>query len=55
LLPIRFEYRKRIYETYEPYFLVAMIAKGENISISELLLRELRKSRKLNQKFPNAK
>jgi hypothetical protein len=54
LLPIRFKYRGRIYETYEPYFIVAMLAKKQNISIQDLLLKELRKSRKLNKKSEHA-
>jgi hypothetical protein len=54
LLPVKFEYRGKIYETYEPYFIVAMLAKRENMSIQDFLLKELRKSRKLNKKFQNA-
>jgi hypothetical protein len=54
LLPVKFEYRGKIYETYEPYFIVAMLAKRENMSIRNFLLKELRKSRKLNKKFQNA-
>jgi hypothetical protein len=55
LLPVRFEYRGKIYETYEPYFLIALMAKRENMSIQDLLLKELRKGRKLNKKLQNAK
>jgi hypothetical protein len=54
LLPVRFEYRKRIYETYEPYFIISMLAKKENMSIRDFLLKELRRSQKLNQKSQNA-
>jgi hypothetical protein len=55
LLPIRFEFRDSIYETYEPYFLVSKIARNENLSIKNLLFLELLRSQKLSSLKNNAK
>jgi hypothetical protein len=55
LLPIRFEYQEKTYETYEPYFLISMMAKNKNMSIKNLLLLELLRGRKLNSLKNNAK
>jgi hypothetical protein len=54
LSPIRFEYNAKIYETYEPYFLISMIAKKKNTSIKNLLFIEFLKSQKLNLLKNNA-
>jgi hypothetical protein len=58
LLPIRFEYKKSIYETYEPYFIVRMIARSKGTSIKKLLLSELLgflRGRKIKKRRKNAK
>jgi hypothetical protein len=54
LSQIRFKYKGKIYETYEPYFLISMIAKRENMLIKNLLFLELLKSRKLGSSKNNA-
>jgi hypothetical protein len=55
LSSIRFEHEGKIYETYEPYFLVSMIAKEKNISIKNLLFLKLLKGQKLNSLRNNDK
>jgi hypothetical protein len=55
LLPVRFEYRKSVYETYEPYFIVRMMAKRKGISIRKLLLSELSRGRNSQSLRKNAK
>jgi hypothetical protein len=55
LSPIKFKFKGKIYETYEPYFLVSMMAKKQNVSIKNLLFLELLKGQKLNSLKNNAK
>jgi hypothetical protein len=55
LSPIRFEYKNSVYETYDPYFLISMIAKTRNTSIKNLLFVELLKGQKINSLNNNAK
>jgi hypothetical protein len=54
LSPIRFEYRGKIYEVYEPYFLVSLIAKKKKMSIKNLLFLELLTGQKLSSLKNNA-
>jgi hypothetical protein len=51
LLPLRFQYRDSIYETYEPYLIVRMMAKRREISIKKLLLSEILRARKFGKKI----
>jgi len=55
LLPIKFEYKKSIYETYEPYFIIRLMARSRGISIKRLLLSELSNKRKFKSRKKNAK
>jgi hypothetical protein len=55
LSSIRFEHNGKVYETYEPYFIVARIANQRNISIKNLLLLELLRGQKLNSSKSNDK
>lgn len=55
LLPIRFEYKKSVYETYEPYFIIRLMARRKGISIRKLLLSELSNKRRFKSHKKNAK
>jgi len=46
LKPIRFQYKGKIYETEEPYFLIELMAKKEKLNIKEFLEKEIKKSEK---------
>jgi hypothetical protein len=41
LAPVRFEYNGKIYETYEPYFIVLKMAKQRFMSIEDFLYLEV--------------